>query len=325
MEDSIFVETTPEEITTTNNETAADPKALATVEVKPENEALMKLKQVPIIIERLHEIKESIERRTKTATELVCTEDNYKDIKKVRSAMNKEFAEFEDQRKEIKKSVMTPYEEFEKVYKECVSDPYKTAESELKKKIDAAEKSLKAEKEEKVRDHFEKYKQSFGIDFVQFEAVGCQITMSASVNKLKKQCSDFLDRVMEDIQLIATQEHKAEILVEYKRTLNVSLAIRTVKERFEDVAAENAREEAEKSERDRANQNVAVNKAAFEQFKSNVPQEIEAPEGETVISETTVEEQQYSLSFTIHGTKNQLKAAAKYIKEYLNKEGLRYE
>ena len=329
MSDSFFVEATSEEITTTNNETAADPKALATVEVKPENETLMKLEQVPIIIERLHEIKESIEQRTKTATELVCTEDNYKDIKKVRSAMNKEFAGFENQRKEIKKSVMTPYEEFEKVYKECVADPYKAAESELKKKIDAAEKSLKAEKEEKVRDHFEKYKQSLGIDFVQFEAVGCQITMSASVNKLKKQCNDFLDRVMEDIQLIATQEHKAEILVEYKRTLNVSLAIRTVKERFEAVAAENEREKADKSERDRADRNVAVNKAAFEPFESNVPQEIEAPEGETAkaaaMSETTVEEQRYSLSFTIHGTRDQLKAAAQYIKEYLNKEGLRYE
>ena len=329
MEDSIFVETTSEEITTTNNETAADPKALATVEVKPENEALMKLEQVPIIIERLHEIKDSIKQRTKIATELVCTEDNYKYIKKVRSAMNKEFSNLETKRKEIKKAVMTPYEQFEAVFKGCVAVPYKAAESELKKKIAAVEDDLKAQKEKKVRGYFEKYAQALGIDFVKFEAVGCQITMSVTEKKLKEQCAAFLDRVMDDLQLIAMQEHKAEILVEYKNTLNVSQAIRTVKERFEAVAAENAREKADKSERDRADQNVAVNKAAFEPFESNVPQEIEDPEGETAeaaaMSETTVEEQRYSLSFTIHGTRDQLKAAAKYIKAYLNKEGLRYE
>ena len=243
--------------------------------------------------------------------------------------MNKEFAELETKRKDIKKAVMTPYEQFEAVYKECVAVPYKAAEAELKKKIAVVEDDLKAEKTKKVREHFDKYAQALGIDFVPFEAVGCQITMTVTEKKLKEQCTAFLDRVMDDLQLIATQEHKAEILVEYKRSLNVSQAIRTVKERFEAIAAEKAREEAERAERERAAQNDATNEAAFEPFAANVPQEIEVPEGEmpepTIPSAPAVEEQTYSLSFTIHGTRAQLKAAAQYIKEYLNKEGLRYE
>ena len=168
-----------------------------------------------------------------------------------------------------------------------------------------------------------------GIDFVSFEAVGCQITMSVTEKKLKEQCAAFLDRVMEDLQLIATQEHKAEILVEYKKTLNVSLAIRTVKERFEAIAAEKEREEAERAERERAAQNTAEAVAVYEPYTANVPQEIEVPEGEmpepNVAPAPALEEQTYSLSFTIHGTRAQLKAAAQYFKEYLNKEGLRYE
>ena len=322
MTENTLVETTAEESTI-----ATKPTAIAAVQIKPDNGELMRLEQVPVIIERLREIKDGIEQRTKTAMALVCTETNYKEIKKVRTAMNKEFSRLEAKRKDIKKAVMTPYEQFEAVYKECVAVPYKAAESELKKKIATVENDLKAEKAKKVKEHFDKYAQALGIDFVRFEAVGCQITMSITEKKLKEQCSAFLDRVIDDLQLIATQEHKAEILVEYKRSLNVSQAIRTVKERFEAIDVEKAREEAERAERERFAQNTAETTAAYEPFAANVPQEIEVPEGE--MSETpgaeTTPEPVYSLTFTIHGTRAQLKAAASYIKEYLNKEGLRYE
>ena len=50
----------------------------------------------------------------------------------------------------------------------------------------------------------------------------------------------------------------------------------------------------------------------------------ETPGVETA-PEQQVNEPVYSLTFTIRGTRAQLKAAAQYIKEYLNREGLRYE
>ena len=71
-----------------------------------------------------------------------------------------------------------------------------------------------------------------------------------------------------------------------------------------------------------------------EQFAANVPQEIDVPEGEMPEPAennadpeaiASASEPVYQLTFTIHGTRAQLKAAALYIKEYLNKEGLRYE
>ena len=333
MLDEKMVEATAVETTVEEKTTAAEATALATVQVKPDSGELMRLEQVPIIIERLREIKGEIEERTKAATSLVCTEANYKKIKKIRAAMNKEFNELETKRKSIKKAVYTPYEEFEKVYRECVTIPYKTSMSELDKVVGVVEDSLKNEKETVAREHFKKYSQALGIDFVRFEDVECKITMSVTEKKLKDQCTAFLDRVMDDLQLIATQEHKAEILVEYKSTLNVSQAIRTVKERFEAIAAEKAREEAERAELELVAQNMAETTAAYEPFAANVPQEIEVPEGEmpetpgaeTTAEAQTAEEPIYSLTFTIRGTKAQLKAAAQDIKDYLNKEGLRYE
>jgi len=335
MLDEKMIETTAVEIAAEEKSTN-EPLSLAVNpvdpiqpdEVQPNQTGLMRLAQVPVIIENLQSVKAGIEQRAKAATAMVCTESNYKEIKAVRTAMNKEFTEFEKKRMEIKKAVLSPYENLEAVYKECITAPYKTADTELKKKIAEVENSLKAEKEKKAREHFEKYAKTLGVDFVKFENAGCQVSMSISVKKLKEQCTAFLDRVMDDLQLIATQENTADILVEYKKSLNVSQAIRMVKERYEAIAAEKVKQEAEKAERERAAQNEDFNATAFEQFKANVPQEIDVPEGEMpepVEAASVDAPKRFPLSFTIYGTREQLKAAAQYIKEYLNREGLRYE
>ena len=105
MSDNNMVEATAVETTVEEKTTAAEATALATVQVKPDSGELMRLEQVPIIIERLREIKGEIEERTKSATSLVCTEANYKEIKKIRAAMNKEFNELETKRKSINRYV----------------------------------------------------------------------------------------------------------------------------------------------------------------------------------------------------------------------------
>ena len=86
--------------------------------------------------------------------------------------------------------------------------------------------------------YFEEYKKSLGIDFVTYEQVNLNITMSVSLKKLKETIKTFLDKVMDDLKLIATQEHKDEILYEYKRSLNVSVAITSVTERYKAIEEE---------------------------------------------------------------------------------------
>lgn len=288
-----------------------------------EQSQLIVVKQIPIIIEKLESVKSEIEHKVNVACSMVCTDENYKEIKKIRSALNKELAEFESQRKAVKSEVMTPYEHFESVYKECISTPYKKADSALKSKIEAIEQGLKQEKHDKSKAYFNEYAQTLGIDFVKYEQVGLSITMTITLKKLRETIKAFLDKVMDDIKLIAVQEHKDEILYEYKQTLNVSAAITSVTERYKAIEEEKARAEAEKTEREKAELNEQATLNEYEPFEANVAVEVAPPEEKPHINQT--DEKVFSLTFTVYGTKTQLKDFAIAVKKLINERGLRYE
>lgn len=218
---------------------------------------------------------------------------------------------------------MTPYEHFESVYKECISTPYKKADSALKSKIEAIEQGLKQEKHDKSKAYFNEYAQTLGIDFVKYEQVGLSITMTVTLKKLRETIKAFLDKVMDDIKLIAVQEHKDEILYEYKQTLNVSAAITSVTERYKAIEAERARAETEQLERKKAELNEQINIKEYEPFTANVPTEVAAPLEEE--QPARADEKIYPLSFTVYGTKTQLKDFALAVKQLINERGLKYE
>ena len=94
---------------------------------------LIVLEQLPIIKSHLENLSIEIKEKVDNAVSLVCTPENYKEIKEVRSNLNKEFQELETQRKKVKKAIMEKYDEFEQIYKENVSNLYQEAEIELKK------------------------------------------------------------------------------------------------------------------------------------------------------------------------------------------------
>lgn len=65
---------------------------------------IIAVKQLPIIVEQLHEVKAEVTAKVEQALSLVCTEDTVKDVKKVRSDLNKELKDYEERRKAVKKS-----------------------------------------------------------------------------------------------------------------------------------------------------------------------------------------------------------------------------
>lgn len=269
---------------------------------------MIAVKQLPIIVEQLQQVKEEVAAKVDFALRLVCTEDTVKDVKKVRSELNKELAEYEASRKAVKKAILTPYEQFEVVYKDCVSDTYKKADTELKRKIDSVENELKAQKAAEVKAYFDEYLQSKGIDFVTFESAHINVTLSASMKSLKEQAKAFIDKIADDLALIDTQEHKDEILYEYKQSLNVSNAITMVTYRYKAIEEAKAREEERK---------------AREQAAAEAAAKVEAVAPPTVepIAPPVEEEKTYTLKFTVRGTMPQLKA----LKEFLNNGGYDYE
>lgn len=273
-----------------------------------DKKVMIAVKQLPIIVEQLQQVKEEVAAKVDFALRLVCTEDTVKDVKKVRSELNKEFAEYEASRKAVKKAILTPYEQFEVVYKDCVSDTYKKADTELKHKIDSVENELKAQKAAEVKSYFDEYLQSKGIDFVTFESAHINVTLSASMKSLKEQAKAFIDKIADDLALIDTQEHKDEILYEYKQSLNVSNAITMVTYRYKAIEEAKAREEERK---------------AREQAAAEAAAKVEAVAPPTVepIAPPVEEEKTYTLKFTVRGTMPQLKA----LKEFLNNGGYDYE
>ena len=261
------------------------------------------VKQLPVIEQQLAQIKEQVVERVQAVMQLVCTEATVKEIKKARAELNTEFKAWEDKRKEVKTAVMSPYEQFEAVYKDCISDAYKAADKDLKQKIDEVEQQLKTQKAAEVKGYFEEYLASKNIDFVTYGQAGINVTLSASLKSLKEQAKDFIDRIESDLKLIETfTDLKAEILVEYKKSLNVSDAITGVKARAKAVQEEQARQAAEAEKR-------AAEAQRVEAIKEAAPEVIAAP------AEVQPEEPKLTLRFTVKATKTKLRELKKFLDE----------
>ena len=277
---------------------------------------LIRVVQLPEIEEHLQSIKVAVTQKVNDALSLICTEDTVKSVKAVRADLNKDLKDFEERRKAVKKAIMSPYEQFEAVYKECISDTYKKADIELKAKIDSVENELKKAKRIEVEAYFEECSKSVGVDFVRLSDLNLNITLSASVKALKRQVKEYFDKVIQDLALIATLEHTTEILVEYRKTLDVSDAVLTVQERHKAIAEQEKRNaEASIIAEKQAETVEKVEKAVRE----SVTEEISAPEVEEAPPEGN--EPVYEATFRVTGTLAQLKA----LKKFLNDGGYQYE
>lgn len=272
---------------------------------------VIEIKQLPIIVEQLQTIKADVTARVDDALSLACTEETVKAVKQARSDLNKEFKDWETKRGEVKKAIMSPYEQFEAVYKDCITDVFKKADTELKGKIAEVENGVKERKATEVRAYFDEYAQSKNIDFLNFEMSGIKVNLSDSLKKLKESAKAFIDRVSDDLNLIGTQEHSTEILVEYKRSLNASVAITTVVDRYKAIEIEKERE----AERQLLEQQAQEAEKAVDEI-------ITVPE-EPVITPPTVEESDpvLTVAFKVTAPKSKLKE----LKTFLINGGYDYE
>lgn len=284
---------------------------------------IMAVTQLPVIEERLRSQSKSVDQRVALADSLVCTEDTYKTVKKIRAELNSEFAALEEQRKAIKKAILDPYERFEALYRECIADKYRAADADLKNKIAEVEDGIKDAKRKDVVDFFSEYAASLGIDFVSFEVSGINVTMSASKKSLRESARKFLDGVADDLAMISTQEHSDEIFLEYKRTLNVSQAVTTVTRRHAAIEEECRRREAAAAEQEaRAQAQMRVEEVLeVEKPAEAIAPPVEAVPAAEAASATPSASKLFSMTFTVRGTLEQLRE----IKKFLVDGGYDYE
>lgn len=267
-------------------------------------EELIIVKQIPIIEENLKKISEEIDKKVEIAESLICTEDTVKEVKKTRTEISKQFKELESQRKQVKEKVMKPYNEFEDIYKKYISDKFKSADTTLKIKIDTVENELKENIKELCIFFFNEYSVSKGVEFLDFEKMNMNITLGLTTDKgqLTKKAKDeiatFIDKVFDEVALINTQEYSNEILIEYKKDLNVARAIKDVKDRYIQLQQIEEQKQAKKVQE-------MTDEAMLEKIES-----LTAPKVEE-------QEELCEMTFTVKGTLTKLKE----LKQYLIREG----
>lgn len=291
------------------------------------NENLITVQQLPVIVyERLESVGQEIDKRI-AALDLdkqLVTEDTKKAVKDTRAMLNKELKDFEEQRKRIKEQVVAPYEAFEKAYNSFIKVKYEKAESILKVKIDEFDRKLKADKEARIRAYFTELCQDNNIDFLPFERLCLNIRLNDSDKSLKDIVNTNIDNVVKSLEFIESltdpDEYKAEILADYKQTLDVMRSINNAKYRKQQREAELQRLEAQKARAEQARlaAEARAKEAAPLQTPEEVPppaiqeapappQEVPAPDPQEVTPDLIV------TNFTVQGTMEQLKALKAYI------------
>lgn len=270
----------------------------------------------PVIEEQLATLKAKWMQKAADAKELACTEDTIQAVKKARAEMRKEFDEIETQRKAALAPIRAKIDAFSAVYKDCVTDPFNRADAAYKEKIDSVESEMKRRCEERLRAHFAELCQLHGVDFIRYEQVGIKIDMTSAKaktpQKLYDRLSEFVAGVACGVDTIHKLDAAAEIMDEYKRTLNVAQSIATVQERHkrieEEEAAQAAREEARRRQEDAVAKVEAV----------APPAAVPPP---TVIEPPKPAEPELQCTFTVYATREKLVA----LKKFLIQEGIRYE
>ena len=283
------------------NETPEIIEALVPVETE-----LIIVKQIPVIEERLRSVKAEVERRVENALALAVGAESIQQAKEIRTDLRKEFQQMEERRKAVKSQVIAPYNKFEATYKDCISDTYQRADAILKKIVDDGERTIKQRCEDGLREYFSELCTGNHLDFLRYEQTGVVVDMTSAKaktpTKLRNALKQFVDDVVQAVDLISKMDDAAEIMVEYKRSLNLGASVAAVQDRHRRLEAEKIaaaqREEAKAQEAE-----VIRNVQSFAP-----PVEMEQPKRATV-------------TFTVTDTVDRLRL----LKQFLVSNGYEYK
>lgn len=282
--------------------------------------ALIAVTQLPIITERLRDVKTAVEATVAEAKSMVATADTIQAVKARRAELNKQFKELETQRKAVKAQIMEPYNRFEAVYKECITTPFGEADRSLAATVDEFQSEVKKKALVRLQEYYEELCSMEGINWLPFSTAmqksGTKISMEDCKKKEPTKAMDaigsFVGKIGTDLDQIRKMEDSAEIMVEYRQSLNIGAAIATVQERKRSV-------QKEKEEQDARQQEEARRQAMIEKVKAYKPP---AATPEPTADPVEPEEQTFPVfRFTVYNcTRSQLIK----IREYLKQEGIQY-
>lgn len=259
---------------------------------------VVKIETLPKIFYQLEKVGTYIEDNLKDIDSLECTEENKKEVKNRRTAINNTLKEFENKRKDIKNSILESYTLFEGKYSEEVKTRLESASNRLTEKINVIEETQKQKKRDLMIEFFNQYQEFYHLeDIIKFEDVGLNITLSATETSLKNQIVEFCKKISEDLVAISSDDNRDELLLEYKNNgFDYTKAVISLKEKQKHL-------EEIKNKMDNLNQVVEEENKIIETVNEVIaPIEIE-------------EEKLLTCTFTVKTTKDKLIQLRNFMKE----------
>lgn len=177
---------------------------------------IVKIETMPKVFSQLEKIGKFIDDNIKDIDKLECTEENKQEVKKRRVEINNTLKILEDKRKEIKTTLLEPYETFNDKYENECKVKLQNASDLLKEKIDVIESQQLQEKENELREFANQHIRAYNLqDIIKYEDIGLNVTLSASTKSLKEETLKFIEKISNDVELIKLEEYSDEILLEY--------------------------------------------------------------------------------------------------------------
>jgi len=108
---------------------------------------------------------------------------------------------------------------------------------------------VKQKRYDELLEYYNELCASYNPDFVNFipmDRWNPHITLTATMTSLKKQAKDFIEATAQALTAIEDMPHSAEILAEYRQSLNLSAAISTVTARHNRIEEEKRRQKERK-------------------------------------------------------------------------------
>ena len=242
------------------------------------------------------------------ADAIIQNDEDYKAAKKDRAEINAVLKKISDQRIQVKKAVMKPYEVFEKELKNAQSDL-----EDIQKKIASTIKEYEDEQSEKklnwIKDVFSRAIEGKDMDFLTLERIFDKKWMNKSAKEedIEKAINARVDTIRNNLLWIAEEEDttiRATARKQYEETLEFGAIVRLVA----DIKRRREEEEKKAQEaRDESRQNdleALRNRLNPPNETTSTPPSVSVPDSDENASEAEI--QRYFSAFCVRGTAEQI-------------------
>ena len=277
-------------------------------EEKPEfnDEIKAEITQIGQIEDNIKEVKEYAIKLNEYYSKLIYTPENISEAKEDKSKINK----FKDKVKQFRIETVKKYKEPINAFEEMAKNTEKLlAETYdlLNGQTIAYDNSIKEKTSNNLKKYFEEYAESLDIDteLFKFEDLNINVGLSDGneEGKPKKSIKDKvkagLDKLKNELDTIGTLNYSDEILLEYKKTKDLSTSISIVSNRHKEL-----------EQIQRSSVKVDNVKVQNEEMLNKVTSSLTAPKEEKISQDEILE-----MTFKVRGTKEKLKELVQFIKD----------